>query len=70
MVQFAEVFPDRQIVSALSAQLGWSHFIEILPIRDPLKRDFYADMCGIERWIVRTLWDKIGSMLFERTALS
>src|SRR5688572_5328240 len=26
MIQFAEVFSDRAIVSALSAQLGWSHF--------------------------------------------
>jgi predicted nuclease of restriction endonuclease-like (RecB) superfamily len=27
-------------------------------------------MCRIERWSVRTLRQKIGSMLFERTALS
>jgi hypothetical protein len=27
MVPFAEVFPDQQIVSALSRQLGWSHLV-------------------------------------------
>lgn len=27
MVQFAELFPDRQIVATLSHKLGWSHFI-------------------------------------------
>ena len=70
MMRLAEVFPDVQIVSALSAQLGWSHFVEILPIKDPLKRDFYAEMCRVERWSLRTLRDKIGGMLFERTALS
>ena len=70
MIQFAEFFPDVQIVSALSRQLGWSHFIELLSIDDPLKRDFYAEMCRIERWSVRTLRDKIGHLLFERTALS
>jgi len=35
-----------------------------------LKRDFYAEMCRIERWSTRTLEKKIGGMLFERTALS
>jgi predicted nuclease of restriction endonuclease-like (RecB) superfamily len=57
-------------VSTLSAQLGWSHFVEIIPIKDQLKRDFYAEMCRVERWSVRKLRDKIGGMLFERTALS
>jgi len=70
MVRLAEVFPDREIVAALSAELGWSHFVEIIPLGDGLKRDFYAEMCRIERWSVRALRDKIGGMLFERTALS
>ncbi len=30
MIRFAEVFSDEQIVSTLSAQLSWSHFIELL----------------------------------------
>ena len=69
-IQFAQFFPDPAIVSTLSTQLSWSHFIELLPIKDPLARDFYAEMCRIERWDVRTLRQKIGGMLFERTALS
>lgn len=70
MVRFAEVFPDPKIVYALSTQLGWTHFRHILPIGDPLKRDFYAEMCRMENWNTRTLHQKIQSMLFERTALS
>jgi len=70
MIRFAEVFPEEQIVSTLSRQLGWSHFVEIIPLEEDLKRDFYAEMCRIERWSVRTLRQKIGGMLFERTALS
>ncbi len=70
MVRFAEVFPDAEIVSTLSRQLGWSHFVEIIPLDDVLKREFYAEMCRLERWSVRTLRSKIGGMLFERTALS
>ena len=70
MIRFAEVFPDEGIVNALSTQLGWTHFRHIIALDDPLKRDFYAEMCRIERWSTRTLEKKIGGMLFERTALS
>lgn len=70
MVRFAESFVDEAIVVTLSQQLGWSHFLAILPIKDPLARDFYAEMCRIERWDIRTFREKIGSMLFQRTALS
>ncbi|NVN91197.1 MAG: DUF1016 domain-containing protein [Desulfuromonadales bacterium] len=69
-VQFYEAFPDEQIVATLSTQLGWSHFVEILPIKAPLAREFYAEMCRVERWPVRILRQKIGGMLYERTALS
>lgn len=70
MIRFAEVFPDRQIVHALSAQLSWTHLREIIYIEDPLKRDFYAEMCRIERWSTRILKEKINGMLYERTAIS
>jgi predicted nuclease of restriction endonuclease-like (RecB) superfamily len=70
MLQFAEVFPDQKIVVSLIRQLSWTHFLRLIPIDDPLKRDFYAEMCRIENWSTRTLEKKIGGMLFERTALS
>jgi len=70
MIKFAGSFTDEKIVSTLSTQLSWSHFVEIIPMEDSLKRDFYAEMCRIESWNVRTLRKKIGGMLFERTALS
>jgi predicted nuclease of restriction endonuclease-like (RecB) superfamily len=70
MLQFAEAFPDPEIVAALRRQLGWSHFKLLIPMKDPLKREFYAEMCRVEGWSTRTLQQKIDSMLFERTALS
>ncbi|MBP9841924.1 MAG: hypothetical protein KBC64_05810, partial [Simkaniaceae bacterium] len=70
MVQFAEVFPDEKIVVSLIRQLSWTHFIALIPIKDAIKRDFYAEMCRIEKWNVRTLRSKLDSMLYERTALS
>ena len=70
MMQFAEAFPDEAIVATLSRQLSWSHLRELLPLAKPHQRDFYAEMCRIEAWSVRTLRERIDSMLYERTALS
>jgi len=70
MLKFAEEFPKSEIVSTLSRQLGWSHFKEIIYLSQPLQREFYAEMCRVERWSVRTLRAKIQGMLFERTAIS
>ncbi|MBI4374258.1 MAG: DUF1016 domain-containing protein [Deltaproteobacteria bacterium] len=70
MIRFAETFPDERIVSALRRQLTWTHFKSVIYLDDPLKRNFYAEMCRIENWNTRTLAKKIGGMLFERTALS
>lgn len=70
MDKFADLFPDRTIVAALSQQLGWSHFVEIIPLEDSPQREFYAEMCRQERWSVRTLRAKVQGMLFERTAIA
>jgi len=40
MVRFSEVFSDGEIVATLSRQLGWSHFKEVIPLKDDLQRDF------------------------------
>jgi predicted nuclease of restriction endonuclease-like (RecB) superfamily len=70
MLKFAEAFPEESIVSALRRQLAWTHFKQIIYLDDPLKRDFYAEMCRIEGWSTRVLRQKIDGMLYERTALS
>ncbi|MBN2702638.1 MAG: DUF1016 family protein [Pontiellaceae bacterium] len=70
MMKFAETFPDAKIVSTLSRQLSWSHFKELIYLPHPLQIEFYAEMCRLERWSVRTLRRQIDSMLYERTAIS
>lgn len=70
MIRFAEIYPDVKIVQTLSGKLSWSHFVELIKIDDPLQREFYTEMCRLERWSVRILQAKIQGMLFERTALS
>lgn len=37
---------------------------------EPLKLNFYIEISKIEKWSVRTLRERINSMLFERTAIS
>jgi predicted nuclease of restriction endonuclease-like (RecB) superfamily len=70
MIRFAEVFPSPSIVASLMRQLTWTHFIELMPLDKPLQREFYAELCRLERWSVRTLRQMINGMLYERTALS
>ena len=69
-LKFNELFPNLEIVQTLSAQLTWSHIYTIMTLKDNLKREFYIQMCKHELWSVRTLQERISSMLFERTALS
>ena len=61
---------ELEIVQTLSAQLSWSHIIELIRIEDNIKREFYMLIAKNENWSIRTLRDKISSMLYERTALS
>jgi len=70
MMQFAQQFPNIQIVAPLVRQLSWSHFLIVMPMKDDLKREFYLTMAASERWSKRTLQSKIDGMLYERTAIS
>ena len=69
-LRIAEVFPEAQILHTLCSQLSWSHLRLIIQIDEPLKRDFYIEICRVERWSVRQLQERINSLLFERTAIS
>lgn len=69
-VRLAEVLPDAEILHTLCAQLSWSHLRLIIQIDDPIKRDFYLEICRVEHWSVRQLQERINSLLFERTAIS
>ncbi|MFC6269450.1 YhcG family protein [Frigoriflavimonas asaccharolytica] len=70
MMQFAQVFPDEKMVVSLIRQLSWSHIKILIPINESLKREFYIEMCKLEKWSVRTFQERINSMLYERTAIS
>ncbi len=69
-LRFAEAFPDIAIVHTLCTQLSWSHIRLIIPMESQLQREFYIELCKLEKWSVRTFQERINSMLFERTAIS
>jgi len=55
MIRFAEAYQDPEKVQMLSAQLSWSHFIEIIYLKDILQCQFFAEIFRVVRWSVRTL---------------
>lgn len=69
MMKFAKNIDEKNIAT-LSQQLSWSHFKELIVLEDTLKIEFYAQMSIAQNWGVRTLRERIDSMLYERTALS
>ncbi|WP_028215386.1 PDDEXK nuclease domain-containing protein [Paraburkholderia mimosarum] len=66
----AEIFPDEAIFSAVRRELSWTHLKTLIYIDDPIKRNFYIELCRLERWSSRQLQERVQSMLFERSAIS
>ncbi|MEI8272399.1 MAG: PDDEXK nuclease domain-containing protein [Paludibacter sp.] len=70
MIKFAEQFTDLSIVAALSRQLSWSHFIELLPLKTQEARLFYAQLSAIQVFGIRDLRKQIATKTYERTTLA
>ncbi|RKR11170.1 putative nuclease of restriction endonuclease-like (RecB) superfamily [Flavobacterium sp. 90] len=69
-IKLNAVIEDFTILHTVCAKLSWSHIRALIYIEDYIKREFYIQMSIHERWSVRTLQERIDSMLFERTAIS
>lgn len=69
-IKLNTVIEDITILHTVCAKLSWSHIRNLIYIENPIKREFYIQMTVHERWSVRTLQERIDSMLFERTAIS
>lgn len=69
-LRLAAAFPDEAILSALRRELTWTHIKTLMYIDDPIKRDFYIELCRLEGWSTRQLQERLNSLLFERTAIS
>ena len=68
--RFVHSYLNKEIVHTLCTQLSWSHLRFIIPMQSDIHREFYIEMCKLEKWSVRTFQERINSMLFERTAIS
>ncbi len=69
-IRSAETFSEQDIVSATQRQMTWTHLKSLMYIKNPLERQFYAHLCGMEHWDTRTLDEKIDQQLYQRTAIS
>jgi predicted nuclease of restriction endonuclease-like (RecB) superfamily len=69
MVKFAREFPE-EIGATLSHQLSWSHIRELLPLKTPEARAFYAGEVAAKRLGVRELRDAIGRKAYERREIA
>lgn len=70
MLQFAEQFPDMEIVVTLSRQLSWSHFLDLLPLKMMEAKMFYAQNALNQSLSVRALRKQIAEKTFERTQVA
>ena len=59
MMQFAEVFPDFEIVSPLVSQLSWTHFSILISLHSDEARMFYAKHAIESKWSKRELQRQI-----------
>jgi predicted nuclease of restriction endonuclease-like (RecB) superfamily len=70
MMQFAELFPDVEIVAPLARQLSWSHFRELIPLKDEKARLFYAKEAAERHLGKRELRQSIARKEFLRTEIA
>ena len=70
MRQFAQAFPEAEIVATLSRQLSWSHILALLPLKSAPARQFYAAQCAEQTWGVRELRRQIERKAFERSEIA
>ncbi|MBK8453258.1 MAG: DUF1016 family protein [Thiofilum sp.] len=70
MMQFAETFPDIEIVVPLARQLSWSHFLALIPLKSLEARLFYARTAIDAGWSKRVLRLQIERKVFERAEIA
>jgi hypothetical protein len=70
MLQFAEIFPNPEIVATLSRQLSWSHFKEILPLKSEEARMYYANDAMERGYGIRELRHQISRKAYERREIA
>jgi len=65
-----EVYLTYPTFQMPSGKLSWSHYIELMTVKDLHARSFYEQECSNARWSVDELKRQISTSLFERLLLS
>lgn len=70
MMQFAQTYPNFQIVSPLVSQLSWSHFTILISLSNHEARAFYARHAMEGQWSKRELQHHIERKAYERAEIA
>jgi len=70
MMQFAEQFPALEIVSPLATQLAWSHFIEVLPIKNDEAKLYYLQDAAERQLSTKEMRRQISRKAYERQEIA
>jgi predicted nuclease of restriction endonuclease-like (RecB) superfamily len=69
LVRMRQLYIEFPISAKPSHLLGWSHYVELLKVQDPLERSFYERQAIREKWSVPELQRQKKSSLFLRLAV-
>lgn len=67
MRKFYLCFP---IAASIMPQLSWTHYLELIKIKEKDKRNFYMQECINSNWTVQELQRQRNTLLYERLLLS
>jgi len=70
MMQFAQIYPDIEIVVSLTRQLSWTHFVALLPLKSKEERHYYAQKIAEEKWSTRHTRKQIERKAFARKEIA
>lgn len=70
MMQFADQFPEIEIVVTVSRQLSWSHILNILPLKKQEAKLYYSKIASENSLSVRELREQINRKAFERSEIA
>lgn len=65
-----KIYLAYPISQTLSGKLSWSHYVELLILKNDTERSFYEQQCITERWSVRELKRQKETSLYHRLAAS
>ena len=70
MMKVASIYNDEQMFAKASQTLSWGHFIELITIKDDVKRLFYQQKSIAEHWGIIELREQQDKLAYERSLIA